>query len=235
MPRDLLSHFSAIRAEWLTEPKTKHKRPKAVPFVTIARQAGAGGRSLAERLGQSLNELDPSPEKWRIFDRDLVEKIAADHDLSTRVVERLDQTSHSQVRELLEGLILPDEPTPLKVFHRCASTIRGLAESGRSIIVGLGGVYITRDLPAGLHVYLVAPQDYRIRRLAEEWGLSEAEAKKQVSEIEANRKSFYKKFFPRKTISSETFDVTINVAHLAEDRLADALVPLLRLAGETDA
>ena len=52
---------------------------------------------------------------------------------------------------------------------------------------------------------------------------------------QANRKSFYKKFFPRKTVSPETFDVTLNVVHLAEDRLADALVPLPRLAGETDA
>jgi hypothetical protein len=48
------------------------------PFVTISRQAGAGGRTLAKALAERLTEIDPSDRPWAAWDGELVEKVAAE-------------------------------------------------------------------------------------------------------------------------------------------------------------
>ena len=52
----------------------------------------------------------------------------------------------------------------ISIVNNDINGVRALAEVGRVIIVGRGGVFITRDLPGGIHVRLVAPREWRVRR-----------------------------------------------------------------------
>src|SRR5437763_15614664 len=75
------------------------------PFVTISRQAGAGGITFARRLAEALNQRQSSQEHpWQSFDRELVERIAADHHVSTELSDSLEKSSHTWIEELFSGL-----------------------------------------------------------------------------------------------------------------------------------
>src|SRR5687767_1330894 len=63
---------------------------RIAPFITISRQAGAGGRSLAKQLADRLNSIDPGELPWTTWDNELVEKVASEHYVSPSRVEALE-------------------------------------------------------------------------------------------------------------------------------------------------
>src|SRR5881394_252914 len=101
---------SAIRSEQMRD---EHFRPTGersgpLPFVTISRQAGAGGRTLARRLAERLNVLgvgggggDDDDDDWSAWDHELVEKVSKEYDLSQVLVEALEDARHAWVQDFL--------------------------------------------------------------------------------------------------------------------------------------
>ncbi|MAE67211.1 MAG: hypothetical protein CMJ18_23365 [Phycisphaeraceae bacterium] len=228
MATNLAGKFDAIKAEWQAGPR--HPAVAASPppvFVTIAREAGAGGRALAHQLADRLTAMEPMSAPWRAFDRELVEKVAADHDLSTTLIETLEQTSQNWLRYLLDSVIYPDDPGEIEVFRRVAATIRALGKAGRNIIVGRGGVFITSGLPGGVHVNLVAPKPTRIERLAQELEIPKAQATSNLNRIDAARQDFYRRHFPNQTLNPEAFTITLNTALIDEPGMVEVLTPLI--------
>ena len=74
---------SYIGAKTRSAKEAQRESIKAGPFITISRQAGAGGTTVAELLARMLNEdCKARPEiPWTVFDRNLVEKVLEDHEL----------------------------------------------------------------------------------------------------------------------------------------------------------
>ena len=140
---------------------------KATRFVTISRQAGAGGTSLGTELVKAINRLNPEADPWCAWDQELVDKVAAEHHIRDEFIEAMEDAKRPWFLELIASLSSADRPSDFKVYRRVAMTIRALAHAGRAVIVGRGGVFITAGLPGGFHVRLVAPIDFRVRRMAE--------------------------------------------------------------------
>jgi hypothetical protein len=203
-------------------------RPPPRPFITISRQAGAGGRSLADALAARLNELDPGELPWTVWDNELVERVAAEHHLQPSTVADLEDRPPTWLEEALGGLTLGrGRPDELTVYHRVAATIRALAEIGRVVIVGRGAAFVTRDVPGGIHVRLVAPEEHRIAQTASEMGLSDTAAAKWVRQIDRRRRAFYRRHWPDHPVIPENFTVTFNTAAARADQLVDSVVCLL--------
>jgi len=198
------------------------------PFITISRQAGAGGITLAQALADRLNRDYPSEHPWQCFDRELVERIAADHHLSADLVRSLETSSHNWITEFFGGLSHTDHATSdIAVFRRVVETVRALAKAGHVILVGLGGMLITRDQPRGTHVRIIAPFEWRAKHLAMTDHLSERDARARVKLLDSDRQAFFAKFWPGTQISSEMFHLTLNSGMMTEAemvRCVEALV-----------
>lgn len=206
---------------------SEEQRP---PFITLSRQAGAGATSLMHRLVERLQTIDPDPTPWEGYDRELVEKVANEHQLSQSLIEGLEERDQSWITELLSGLdpkAFTQSETAIE--RRVAQTIRGLAQRGRCVIVGRGGVFITRHLPQGVHVHLVATLADRVRHMARVRGISEDQAAQEIERIERNRTAFYRRHFPTQSLGPETFTLTLNTSLLNEDQLVDAILAVLPL------
>src|SRR5688500_896535 len=205
------------------------ERP-VMPFITISRQAGAGGRSLARQLAERLNKVDPGELPWTTWDNELVEKVASEHYVPAARVEALEDERPSWFEECLAGLALGglgDWPDEFKVYHSVAVTIRALAEMGRVIIVGRGGAFITRDLPGGIHIRLVAPLDYRVDAMARLLDISPAAAAHVVHERDRNRGAFYQCHWPKRSLAPESFTAAFNTAAVPPEQLVESILPLL--------
>jgi cytidylate kinase len=201
---------------------------EAVRFVTISRQAGAGGTTLARALEQAINQRGLVTPPWRSYDRELVERIARERAIPSHIVESLEDHSHSWLKDLFSGLWVNQPNTEeLALYRSVASAIASLAREGHAIIVGRGGVFITAHIPGGLHVQLVAPAEARIRHMAQQRGVSEEEARKLVKTIDENRKAFYRRYWPSCEMTAELFALTLNAAQLSEDEMVEMVLSLV--------
>ena len=237
-----MDRFRAIMAAVEAGALQREHEPdkaKPRPFITISRQAGIDTESLLGKLIPRLRELDKGDPPWTGFDRKLVEKVAQDHQLHRPLVEGLEDSQRSILEDLFAGLNFESNPEPAEfvVYRRVAQTIRALSQVGRSVIVGRGGVFITKGVAGGLHLSLMAPFSDRVAWYSQSHGISEEQAKQEVSRIDRNRTSFYARYWPEQTIGPETFTCTLNVSAIEESSLVEsiaALVPGLRVKLQVD-
>ncbi|MCY2951886.1 MAG: cytidylate kinase-like family protein [Planctomycetota bacterium] len=200
-----------------TSPTSQTSPPPPLPFVTISREPYAGAWSFAQQLVEALNTCDPGPRPWTCWDRELVEKVAADHNLSKVLIEAIENERHSWLTDFLTSLSYTDGPEVAdesRVYQHVATTIRKLAASGRVVIVGRGGVFITRHMPAGIHIRLVAPFEHRVAFFNQQCGIKPADAPGLLRQLERNRHAFYKRHWPNESISPENFAATLNTAQV---------------------
>lgn len=202
------------------------------PFVTISRQAGAGGRTLARALAERLNEADPSDRPWAAWDGELVEKVAAEQRIPVSLIESLDLEGprRTMFQEFLESLLSQKPQNALdefQVYRVVARTVRALARAGRSIVVGRGGVYATSDLRGGVHLRLVAPLQDRVRHMAGLLNVPERQAAKEVERIDRHREAFHRRYWRDKALLPEIFTLTLNTAAVSERQMVECVLPLV--------
>ncbi len=201
-------------------------RAASVPFVTISREAGAGGRTLMSALVERLRRLDPAAPPWQGYDRQLIDRVAEEHGIDGRRIDQLESDEPSWLVEIFEGMSLKGEMkvTDAQVYRKVVYTIRELARRGRVVIVGRGAALATADLPGGTHIRLVAPLEHRIANLAEVRGMSQAHATAEVHRLDRARDKFFQRFWRLNGLTAEQFHLTLNTSRLSEDQLVQTIL-----------
>jgi hypothetical protein len=197
------------------------------PFVTISREGGAGGRTIGNLLVQRLNELDPGDPPWSLWDKALVEKVANDHHISQELIESLESSHKPWMQEFLSTLSMQGDLAEVRVYRGVAATIRTLALHGRVVVVGRGGAFITRQMPGGVHLRLIAPMDFRVATMARQLNITRDAAAEHVRQLDREREAFYKRYWPKEVCSPQAFTLTINTAHADENRVVECVLPLV--------
>src|SRR5271170_1579766 len=204
-----------------------HPDEPARPFVTVSRQPGAGGIPFSHRLAERLNGIDGGD--WWAWDQELIEKVSSEYHIERSILEMLEVRPHSWLDDLLVNFSSADT-TPdvleLRAYKRVMMAFRALAEAGHAIIVGRGGVFVTGQMPGGIHLRLVAPIEHRIRYVSVAGKISLSEAAARIESIDRNRDSFYAHYWPGKSIAPETFMLTLNSAALSVDEMVECALPL---------
>jgi DNA-binding transcriptional ArsR family regulator len=174
--------------------KAREPRPLA---ITISREAGAGGRTVAELLGLRLTaaEKTPAPSPWVVFDANLAKQVLEDHMLPPNLERFMTEDAQLLPVEAIVEEVLGLHPAGWTLVQHTTQTILRLAGLGRTILVGHGSNIITARLPEVFHVRLVAPLTTRIRHAAEYYHLSETEAAKLVREQDQARGRYVRRYF----------------------------------------
>src|SRR5687768_689485 len=167
------------------------------PFVTVSRQAGAGGRTFARSLVERLNGANPGDRPWAVWDRELVTKVAEEQLIPAELTERLERGHESRFERFVAPFLPRDDPSMFgeaEVYRRVAQTIRALARAGRAVVVGRGGVYATRDVPGGVHVRLVAPFERRAAHMAAVLDVTPSAAAAEIRRLDRERDTFHRRY-----------------------------------------
>jgi cytidylate kinase len=208
-----------------------------IPFVTISREVGAGAWNLAQHLCDTLNRADPSSGGgdgeliWTSWDRELVEKVAADFHLSQRLIESLGESRRNWLSDFFESFNLEGDPTggdELTVFSKVARTVRALAKAGRVVLVGRGAVFLTHGMPGGVHVRLDAPLEHRIGHMMKHLNISHEKAAKHVHEMSKRRDAFFHRFWPAQPVTAELFTIAINTAEVSPEASVQIIASLVK-------
>jgi len=218
------SGIGAIRAlveagiKRASAPEGEGARRVLRPVVTISRETGAGVIAVAEQLAARLSS---GGDPWSVYDRELLERISADHDLSLRIVESLDERDKSWFEHLTAGLSFQD--TGLDLPLKAARTIFGMSRAGYGIIVGRGSQMVLHGLPNVVHVRLIAPLDWRVQHICELENVSAEEAGKIIQTRDRSREQYVKRHFRRNVADPLLYHVVINRGSVDAETAAEMI------------
>ncbi len=198
------------------------------PFITISRQLGAGGSSLANRLAGELN--------WQLFDKEILEAIARNAHTRMRVLDNMDEHLLGRLEEFINHLIVPESINQVSFIKEMSQVILSLGRVGNTIILGRGANWLLAN-DCGVRVRLVASLEARVRRIMARRSISEKDARKEVLEEERSTAEFIRRIFDRDVDDPLGYDMVLNLDRLSEDAAASAVhsllhrLPVLQAAG----
>ena len=191
------------------------------PAICFSRKIGVGSLELAETLGKKLS--------YRVIDREIIEYIAQETQLTIKSIETFDEGYPGRLREFLCGF-LGDKPFQLTDYSEYLfSAFFFLASSHPTIFVGRGA-HLVLPRERVFAVRCISSKSFRVKRLAETQSISEREALKIVDQADREQKEFYRKVYGKLDAPEAEFDIVVNFDHLKNtEAMADILVSLFAL------
>jgi cytidylate kinase len=191
----------------------------ALRFVSISREAGAGGTEIGQCVGRRLG--------WEVFDRNLLDRVAERFHLPRMMLDLVDETHTNWVYDVL-GSWMDRELVPHEKYVVCLTRVLlAAARRGRAVFVGRGAQFLL-PRPELLAVRIVASPKYRIRQFMEKRGLTEADARREIQETDEGRRQFVEKFFHHDVADPHLYDLVINAEHVGK---AGAVEQILTAVG----
>jgi cytidylate kinase len=186
--------------------------PRPWRAVTISRQTGCGAHLVAEQLAKFLvaHSAEGAPG-WEVFDRNLVEKVLADHHLPGRLASFMPEDRISEVADTMEELFGLHPPTWI-LTRKTAETILHLAELGNTILIGRGASVITRNLPDVFHVRLVAALEQRVATIQQLRQLGPKDARVVTRQEDRGRRAYLAKYLGRDIDDPLLYHLVINTS-----------------------
>ena len=96
-------------------------------------------------------------------------------------------------------------------------TIRDVADKDNCVIVGRCADYVLRNRENVVKVFIMADHDFRVNTLANRKGITEAQAKKLLKEVDKDRSSYYKYYTDQVWGEAENYDLCIDSASIGVD------------------
>lgn len=200
-----------------------------INLITISRERGSGGRSIAMRLAQQLG--------MKCFGKEIIFDIAQSAGVAAESVEKYDQEHYSKWNLIVDSLRIsshfsPDyglnfnlsniEPeiffTEDKYLKTTQEILRKLASESGVIFLGRGSQVIFKDRQDALHIRLVAPLELRIQRIAALLKVSIKEATKNVLEVDKSRTSYLRDFYSVDVNDAKFYHLAINTGRFDYDQ-----------------
>jgi len=193
--------------------------------VTISREYGSGGGTLAEMLSRRLG--------WKLVNQSLVVEVAkrakVDPEIAARYDECVDPWFHSLVKGLwqggYEGLAtrVDTQMVDSEAMARLAGEIiREAAELGECVIVGRGGQCILRQRHDVFHVSVFGPQQQKIQRMRGRLAPG-TDAERFMDETDRRRASYIRRFYGEDWKDRRLYHLVISSA-LGIETVADTIV-----------
>lgn len=224
----LASFVDSLRYHEKSGPTIDPKKGR-FPFITISRQAGAGGNALASALEEKILKLHAEPlfQGWQLCGPQLREMLSQDPSLKN-MVESLRRTEyHSHAEDFIAQCIYGGSSQDVvikKMFH----LMRAFAIHGKVIFVGRGSTLLTRDLPLGIHVRLEASMESRVKRLMPAFGPDEKKVRQVIEEKDKAKAELVKTFFNKDVHDPLLYDVRWNTDRVPIGEIAKLLIEMIR-------
>jgi len=220
--------LSKYLENWYKEDPAKNIHPG--PVLTLSREVGCPAKKIAANLSARLNgvkKVHAKDHPWRWIDKEIMMESAKELQVDSSQIQHVfDYKSRGILEDLLLAQSKDYYKSDMKIRTTIAKVIRKFANEGNAIIVGRGGVAITRDIPLSLHIFLEAPLEWRALRVAEKHKWSIDQARSYAQNIDKKRNSF-RDFFQGKGNDYTRFDIKLNCMSLEIPDIIDIIVGAL--------
>ncbi len=183
--------------------------------ITISREAGARGSTIAQQAGAKLG--------WQVYPQDLLEFVTQDAAARQEILQGLPPGAAAWAEDQLQRLVRAEAISSNPSVIDLVRVLLQLGARGEAVLVGRGAGCI---LPAHttLNVRLVAPPEDRIAYMAQWLRLTDEEAAEHVRRLDQRRTEFIRTHFHRDPSDAHQYDLTLNSSLLGEERCAELIV-----------
>ena len=186
--------------------------------ITISRQFGSMGRSIARELSEILG--------IEFLDRDIVEATAKRMGLPVSVISDEEESMKSTFFRRQYPLGMGMSSLKDEIFLTQKNIIRDFAAKGSCIIVGRCADYILRDKADCLKVFIHADMAFRAHRIVEVYGQREQSPEERLRDKDKRRAAYHRFYTDMKWGHAQNYHITLDSGALGIDKCVDILVPL---------
>ena len=188
-------------------------------IITVARETGSGGHNITRKLSEVLG--------IPYYDRDLLRLASEVSGIHERLFGAADERIGlrqmlSAAEKVYTGEILPpdsdDYISTRNLFSFQAKIIKELAESESCIILGRCANYLLMDRPNVLKVFIHAPLEARLARVASySLAWSQREIAKHIRVEDHRRAAYYHSYTGEEWRDAAGYDLSLDSERLGED------------------
>ena len=179
------------------------------PVVTISRQLGSGGTSIAKLVARELD--------FKLYDREIIDHVAELAGMEPEQLEKQDEELPGVVSDLVLQLLEGNRPTVGGYLRILVRVVRQVGMKGEAVIIGRAANYI---LPNAFRVRIIAPEALRVARVAELHDMDEKAARRMVIETDRKRHRFVRSGFGSDQDDLLGYDLVINTQHCSIEHAA---------------
>lgn len=185
--------------------------------ITITREFGSGGRTIAKQLAEELG--------YAYYDYEIVQEIAKESGFETGFIEK---NSEDATSTSMFGFAWNNYGSSLsdKVYVAQSNIISELADKGNCIFVGRCSDYILANHKDAFHVFIHADFEFRKNRVVSVYGENEYTPDKRVKEKDKKRIAYYRYYTDRKWGDAYNYHMCLDSGKLG----VDACVKLIKEA-----
>ena len=181
-------------------------------IITIVRQFGSGGKEVGIRVSKELG--------IPFYDKELLQEAAKKSGLCQKIFENFDERPKS----LLYAIAMDAYPLGFsgatgesleqQVHLAIFKTIRNIAEEGPCVIIGRCADYALAENPNLLSLFISAPLEDRIARVAKRQKVSPEEAKSLIQKTDKRRAAYCEYYASKKWGAVDGYDFCLNSSAL---------------------
>ena len=204
------------------------EKPKFV--ITINREAGSGGKEIAEKLGELLGV--------KVYGKEILATIREKYNLTEEDVEKIKATKpgwwadfcrfYKQFGTTAAIAYESFEVDSKQLYQEEEQLLKDLASQESCIIVGRTGFHIFKDNPDAMRLLIIADPECRVKRLMERQNVDEQGAREIMERADKARENYTKSFAGTSRYDARNYDMVINVSGFTTGQVARFLAENVR-------
>lgn len=204
----------------------REKVPQVGPFITISRQYGCMAYALAERLAQRFDAEFPD-WSFTIYDRKILDVLAERESFTADAINSLSTRTRGVIEDWADFLIA-GRPSDFKVLRHLVRTLCSVAALGQAILIGRGSAVITRKLPLGIHLRLIAPLEWRVENLKKYPERAHEANIEFMKKADRERERFTRKYLGVDANDPKLYHLILNNQFLTMDEQVEIVAAMVR-------
>jgi CMP/dCMP kinase len=198
-------------------------------IVTISNEYGSGALAIAKRVAAELG--------YEYVDRQLPVVVAKRLHVRPEVVEASEDAEPTLGERFLSGLerATPElaeasaaEPLDEELFRAVQAAVREYASRGNAVILGRGASAILGARPDVLRIFVHAPREWRVARVARGAGIRREDAEAELDRVDRARSAYIREWYGLTFGDLRSYDLCIDASRLDAEQCTALIVAAVR-------
>ncbi len=197
-------------------------------IITISRECGSGGRTIAKKLAERLG--------FQYYDKELIDRVAKESGLAKEYIEEQgERITGSLLFNIASNMTYASQvfgnsmlPLQDQLYVVQSDIIRDIAEKGNCVIVGRCADAILQDRTDTMNVFIIADTKDKVIRAAEENYFPNGDIEKQLKKRDKARANHYKYYTEQEWGVAKNYDLVLNSSEFGVDGCVDVIEMLVK-------
>ena len=196
--------------------------------ITVGRQYGSGGREIGTMLAEKLGIA--------YYDDMLLKEAAKESGLCEDLFRSFDERPKSFLYSIAMdpysfsmNSVTARGNIEQQVYLATYETIKKLADKGPCVLIGRCADYALKDRDDVINIFITAPLENRIERVARRNDISLDEAKDRIKKTDKSRASYYNYYSSKDWGEAKSYDLCIDSSLLGIEGTVALLEQMIRL------